>query len=62
MSTRAVGSLSILLGLCVTACPESKTDTAPEPKSPAVSASGEGAATGAKADEGGEKKEEEGGW
>lgn len=59
MSTRTVVSLSILLGLCVTACPESKTDTAPEPKSPDVSAKG---APADSAQAGDEEKKDEGGW
>jgi hypothetical protein len=73
MTTRSIVSLGILLGLCVTGCPESKTETAPEPKSPAEPVKAEGDDT--KADEGtegasakekeaaeGEEKDEEGGW
>jgi hypothetical protein len=66
MSTRTIISLSVVLGLCATGCPESKTDTAPEPKSPDESA---GAVEAPKAEEGagaaedkGEEKDEEGGW
>jgi hypothetical protein len=73
MSTRSIISLSILFGLCATGCPESKTDTAAEPKSPDESA---GAAVAATADEGatddgkddgdegdeGDEKDEQGGW
>jgi hypothetical protein len=61
MSTRTIISLCVLLGLGATGCPESKTETAPEPKSPDESAgAAEAPATAEGAKE--EGKDEEGGW
>jgi hypothetical protein len=67
MSTRTILSLSMLLGLCATGCPESKTDTAPEPKSPDESAKVDEAPKAEEPVEDekegeGDEKDEEGGW
>jgi hypothetical protein len=71
MSTRTLVSLSILVGLSVTGCPEQQAETSAEPASgeekvedKPASAEVEKAdeAAGAKEEEGEEDKDEEGGW